>query len=177
MLTTRVSTRQAQPRPVPRNQPPRLAIPEQPPQPLNRVVPPQPQSNQGRRPASNSQAVVAWPLNQSLASREGSNPNSTAGVHDSGTRGTRFRGFRPRQHRRDGGRGGGGSPPDSSDDSSEDSSDDEAAAYPNARKRYNRHARRVELKPNCFNGKNWSSYKLHFLSCVESNERNLQSRY
>ena len=116
-------------------------------------------------PPSRSRALVAWPLNQSLVSREGSNPNSTAGVHDSEARGTRFRGTRRRQH------DGGGYPSDSSEDDSSDnsSSGDEGRGHNAPRKRYNRNTKRVELKPNCFNGKNWPSYRLHFLSCVEGN--------
>ena len=119
-----------------------------------------------RRDQRNSdRAIVTWPLDQSLVSREGSNSNSTAGVHDSGVRGARFKGYRKKQH------GGDNYPSDSSDDSSsEDESSDEDGSRHNApRRRYNKGTKRVELKPNCFNGKNWPSYRLHFLSCVEGN--------
>lgn len=122
---------------------------------------------QRRHTAESSRALATWPLDQSLVSREGSNPNSTAGVHDSEARGTRSK-SRRKSHTRT--RGGGGNPPSSSEDSSEeDSSSDSGSEYNSPRRRFNRHTKRVELKPNCFNGKNWPSYKLHFLSCVEGN--------
>lgn len=111
-----------------------------------------------------TRAIAPWPLDPSLVVPAGSTYHDTTVVTELGSRRERTREHRRRQ------RAGQGPPSDSSGDSSEeDSSSDEGGRYNEPRQRYNRYTRRVELKPNCFNGKNWPSYRLHFLSCVEGN--------